>query len=402
MPAAKKKTAKDKTKRKVVKKVWHIYHFAERYELPDDVRYCRKSPLLFTRDFVGTGQDDEAISYQQQMMALHHKKTNGFMLKGIFADLKNIAANRSRAYRGYMLDEKLHPANEKKISQWLRLDEKLTATVLKELADVGLIERVPLPEFDLTVNDKPGGDDSGHPRNPPESSGNPLKKEKEKGKGKSESGSGKGNRKRKALSGKKPKNQTKTKTESETEGERKNIPSTTQTPAINAQTGMEPQDQTKPKVQLKVQPKGKPKELPKENPTNSDEGEGMSNQYANSPPHSFSDNTEVPTFDELYDSSGQEFASTIFRELRTFELFTPDSIEGRQELGAFASAWYQARRMKLKPSQLTELWNRSVESARTLAKKPRKRFTKSSEAVWQFQFKRRLAVIKSEPAAGFG
>ena len=198
--AVKKKNVKRKMK------VWHIYHFRERFELADDVRHCRKSPLLFTKDYVGTGQDDESISYHQQIASLK-LRPNWLALRGAFHELKEIAANRSRCYRGYMLDEKFAPATETKISQWLGADAKATRTILAELQSIGLIERVDLPEFDPSINEAPDKetDNSGAHRQAPDSSGGerrPLYKGKDKDKGKSASGNRKGKDKEKSKSAK--------------------------------------------------------------------------------------------------------------------------------------------------------------------------------------------------------
>ena len=98
--------AKDKPIRKQpTQKVWHIYHFGERYELPDDRRTFRRGPLLFTRGFVGSGQDDESISHHKQIEALM-SQPEGLAARGLFDELLNRAANQSRCYRGYLLDEK--------------------------------------------------------------------------------------------------------------------------------------------------------------------------------------------------------------------------------------------------------------------------------------------------------
>lgn len=57
MKAARKKTNVGQ------RKVWRIFRFTERYELADDMRKCRQSGLLFTRDFIALGAGDEAAGY---------------------------------------------------------------------------------------------------------------------------------------------------------------------------------------------------------------------------------------------------------------------------------------------------------------------------------------------------
>ena len=136
------------------------------------------------------------------------------------------------------------------------------------------------------------------------------------------------------------------------------------------------------------------------NPTPSDGGESESKINANSSPP-----VVKPGFNQIFNSAGREFASTIYRELRTFEVIQPNTQQGHSELGCFASAWYGASKAKLKPNQLEGLWQRSIADARALARKPRKRFKKSREAVWRYLFNRRLAAIKRDvlsAESGFG
>jgi hypothetical protein len=89
-------------------KCWHISRFQQRYELPDDVRFDRKSPLLFIKSFVGSGTDDESCSYFRQLMSLR-AKPNWLLLRGAFAEIVNISANASKIYRGYLLDSNFQP-----------------------------------------------------------------------------------------------------------------------------------------------------------------------------------------------------------------------------------------------------------------------------------------------------
>ena len=126
--------------------VWHISRFRERYELPEDVRLDRKSPLIYTKDFVGGGSDDESCAHWRQLMALR-SKTNWLMLRGAFAELKNVAGNMSKEYRGYLLDSNFRPASVKEIGRWLGVVEKKAEKIIEELRDVGLLEYVALPQF---------------------------------------------------------------------------------------------------------------------------------------------------------------------------------------------------------------------------------------------------------------
>lgn len=127
-------------------KVYHISRFRERYELPDDVRLDRRGPLIYTKDFVGGGNDDESCAHWRQLMALR-SKNNWLALRGAFSELKNIAGNMSKEYRGYLLDSNFEPASVREIGRWLRVSEKKCREIIEELKDVGLIEFVASPKF---------------------------------------------------------------------------------------------------------------------------------------------------------------------------------------------------------------------------------------------------------------
>jgi hypothetical protein len=104
-------------------KIWHIYHFAERFELSGDVRYSPKKPLIYTKSYVGSGTDNESISYGHQLNAIR-TSPNRVHLRSAFEELKEVAANRSRAYRGFLLDERLKPASIQRIAKWIGEDLK--------------------------------------------------------------------------------------------------------------------------------------------------------------------------------------------------------------------------------------------------------------------------------------
>ncbi len=128
--------------------VWKIFRFEQRYELADDVRFARERPLVFVRDYVGSGTDDESIRTGQQMMALMQRPA-ALELRGAFTILREMAANRSRMYRGYLLDENLGPADTRKIALWLGVDVRKAGRILRELGPdgVGLLEKAAMPAF---------------------------------------------------------------------------------------------------------------------------------------------------------------------------------------------------------------------------------------------------------------
>lgn len=140
--SAKQRKKKDKSKMMC----WHVFHFEQRYELSGDSRYPREKPLMFTRDFVGSGDDDESACHYQQIQILK-SKSNYLMLRGAFSELKSIAANRARSFREYILDQSNQPASNKTIGLWLGISEEQAEQILSDIAEAGLIELIPLPDF---------------------------------------------------------------------------------------------------------------------------------------------------------------------------------------------------------------------------------------------------------------
>jgi hypothetical protein len=135
------------------KLVWHVVRFAERFELPDDARICRKSPLIYTRDYV-TESDDESANYLKQL-AVMSRRQNSLELEGAWSRIRRAAACRSRAFRGYLLNGD-EPASDAEIGRTILFCEPRRATrILQALKEIGLIEQVRCPIFDISRNDVP-------------------------------------------------------------------------------------------------------------------------------------------------------------------------------------------------------------------------------------------------------
>jgi len=402
---SKKAPAKKTTKRKVAAakkrsvKVWHIFRFEQRFELPDDVRYCRKSPLVYTRDFVGSGLDDESISYHQQVTALR-SMSNFLQLKGAFHELKGIAANRSRCYRGYLLDEVFKPAGDEKISQWLCVNVKDGKKILKSLEQVGLVERVNVPKFDPTKNEPPTDDSDisvRARRSPGAFKKNGNGKGKDKGKKKTAFGNGKRKNGKETASAKPQPaeaeggnlNQSQGKPGMQGNGKQKGLVEKKATTGRRGEVGREAETPSTPTT-------APPLPLPFK-PTETDAG-GESGSFETLPS---SDHAAVAErLDSLYEASAQQFAEEIFKAIQT--PCRMDSQRGARELGAFASAWQGAQQARLTPCRLDALWQRSVKEAEKMSRKrKRQQFTNSPEAAWMWVFKRLLnaAVEGKEPKA---
>lgn len=429
--------AKEKpVKKQSAQKIWHIYRFKDRYELYEDS--FRKKPLKYTKDFVGTGQDDESISHFKQIEAVM-SQPDGLIARGLFSEILNRAANQSICYRGYLLDDKYQPAGNQAIGQWVRQDAKTIKKLLRILEKGGLIERVPLPKFDPKVNEPPSSSEpppdettedteSDAPKRAPRrrpsrstaaKTGRGGSKNAEKPKlretpgisGKTrdslQNGNGNGNGKTRLPSAS---GNGKDKDEG-----KKSTAATTLSPEAQQEKqekGPKPKEKPKPKPKpMKTQPASQadagvegdaasqasssptttpPKPMPKM-PTDSDAGGGAEMHDPHAPPCSVND--VIGQLERLYDPECQEFAAAIYAGLKVPH--PPDSPEGRRELCNYAAAWSKAQTSGIPPSGLMDLWARSVKEAETLGNKRRRvKFTKGPEAVWRSTFNKRLSKRK--------
>lgn len=313
-------------------KVYHISRFRERYELPDDVRLNRRGPLIYTKDFVGGGNDDESCAHWRQLMALRSKR-NWLALRGAFSELKNIAGNMSKEYRGYLLDSNFEPASVKEIGRWLGVSEKKAQIIIKELKDVGLIEFVGYPKF------------NGSPKKPRRARARPRKSGKRR-------------------SPLKRKTKTKTKTKIKINGK-----------GNTKKKKKERQSKDKPKAPT---PTTQPFQ-----PQSSAKGESVI-QF---PAPSELKNTQLlgditKRMLHKYNSEAKRFALDIYTALEM--PWDPASEMGRRELGCFASIWQQS-------GMEDDLRDRAVSEAKKIAKR---RQNKKKGAVWCVVFKNLEAAYR--------
>lgn len=146
----------EKTTLTVAKKGWRIFRFKQRFELPDDIKICRKSGLQFTRDFVSAAGGDEAVGYLNQFSML----SNGdglelCMLQGLYRRLVNMAASHSKAKRGYLLGPSDEPLSDAQIGKLVSIKAPQMRKLLHKFASVELLEKVELPDFDFSMNEQP-------------------------------------------------------------------------------------------------------------------------------------------------------------------------------------------------------------------------------------------------------
>ena len=362
----KKSAAKSKKNSKKTSKVWRIFRFRERYEMPEDMRKCRVSALEFTRDFVGDAGGDEAVGYQHQFRLLSNGDGIEFSkLYGVYRQLVNMAAKRSRAYRGYLLDAKNLPLSDAQIGKLLRIETKIISKILRKLASVTLLEKVDLPIFDLSINEFPNkknDDEKPDQRKGAEKSAQrrkPLKKGKKEtvlnGNGKSpkNKNNGNGNRKHKT----------------------------------NAQEEQEYEDQTA------TAPTTTPPFMPRQ----SDEG-GSVIPFTG-PPGSVKNNRGPQKLGDItrrmfhrYDQDAKQFGADVYRALKL--PWDPTSAQGRRELGSFAAEWMKAKQSGLPPDVLEKFRDRVTSEATKLSKRPPKRGNIS--AIWCSIFNKILSARCAE------
>ena len=370
MTAAKKKSSSK------VKKVWRIFHFLERYEMPEDMRKCRVTALEFTRDFVGSGGGDEAVGYQYQFSMLSNGDGAEYSkYYGVYRQLVNMAAKRSRAYRGYLIDAKNQPLTDGQLGKVLNYETKDMKKILRKLASVELLERVDLPEFDLSVNRLP----------PKKFNNNEQKKSRQKTSG----------RKRAEKSARKrtPLKETTNDKNKKKKGSN-NINSKDKSSKKKNSNGNDKRNRDNFNA-LKDQTKGQtttsPTTTPPFMPRASDAG-GSVIRFA-TPPGSAKRNQPQRVGDiakeiiHRYDPDAKEFSIAIYHALKLS--LDPNGCQIRRELGCFAKAWHKTKSSGIPPPELNKLWDRAVDIASKIAKKHPKYPNPSK--VWRGTFNKLIA-----------
>jgi hypothetical protein len=429
-----------KTVQRRTARAWHVLNFQERFELPEDMRKCRKGALLFLK-YVVSPSDDESINLAEQLSSLRCMATDEMpeiLLEGCFWRLAKMAANRSRVYRGYLLDERYQPATACRIAMWLGLNADLATAVMDGLEKAGLVERVPLPEF----IDDDDGDDPDDPTPAQNDTGETGKGSKKPGRRKTAPAGSKKAKKTNSGNGRKfPDTFKKGEDESEVnpqpsasgKGERENEdqPSAAegQGPAARAAEAKgqdaasrlpegvrtigsvaarmvsellkaEAESETETEKQAgcegncertgtgQSQPQGKAPSAPTTTPLNltgdltgtDGLGEGKASNIK-----------LTDRLDELYDSTGYLFADKVFRAIGV-----PHAVGspiGRSEIEAFASAWQRALKSGRNVTALNELFDKSVKRAEFFGRQRArgKRYRQGPEAVWMYEFNQRLS-----------
>jgi hypothetical protein len=346
-------------------KVWRIFHFQQRYELPDDMRACRQSGLQYTKRFVGVAGGDEAVGYQSQFGMLQNGDgLESCTLEGIYGRLVTMAAQHSRAKRGYLLDADDKPLSYVQIGKLLNINARTMSKYMRLFESVKLIEKVEMPEFDMRLNEPPPRKNSDL-RTTPEKSGKnraPLKK-RQNGKREKE----------------KVNKQRATHGLTAVEGEENNNGNSANHQA-NAQERAGPQGKAE----------GEPPSTPSTAPplpsgphVSDDLGDSKVIRFTD-PQTSLEPNTgrqrrPSGTSAVDYDKYDEQIGTKVYVALG----FTLDVQSGnaRREICSFASKWHQARvaLARLPPPVLDELARRVIAEARKIG---RRRGNRNKAAVW--------------------
>jgi DNA-binding transcriptional ArsR family regulator len=128
--------------------VWHIVRFRERWEMSGE--YERKMGLEYLRLFIAAGgqKSTESTQFLAQLAELrHYYPKEYYHLRGVLDELSALAGTMERKFRGYLLNARLQPATLTELAARLDLPRDEMLKALKSLERVGLVERVPMPEF---------------------------------------------------------------------------------------------------------------------------------------------------------------------------------------------------------------------------------------------------------------
>jgi len=396
------KTTKAKTRRPT-KKVYHIFHFTERFEIKNKYGHYHEWPLEYRRDYVAP-KTDEGVHYEKQL-SLCDESPNMDALHTAYSKLVRIAAKKSKNYRGYILDG-YEPASRKLIAKWLKKEVIECKKILDELERIGLIEYVSVPDKYGPVDDNlvPGeapNDDSNKSQKKKKSTSNKRSREKSGKIGKVRDSF----KKTATVNGNRNRNNNK---------KRNNKPVPEKADAKTNQNPTERQLQERKNrmlEQLRAGSKRKanrpsPDRHPAEAdmPTESDAGEAKRDNTRGNLPSSIIDSEIDMYLDDLlvgrhgqYSDEAKRFGTEIFIRLRVPH--KPTSPQGLRELCSFASMWDTARMAGLSSGAMNEIWAASMRDAEKIGKKRgRIKPKKSIEAIFGHSFGRRLDARKRKEA----
>jgi hypothetical protein len=376
-----KKTDEEKIKKEKTVKVYHIVRYFDRYEINEKINRPKKKPHAFWKAYVSP-EDNESANYFKQI-AILKTKPKWLELKGALDELITLASGFSRCYRGYLLDEKFEAASSKKIAQWLGYEPKAMTAILATLEDVGFIERVPLPDFDTSVDEdlSENAGNQGQTGTKSGRGGQPLKKGETEVQSQSGSGSDNGNNNPNSKENEKNQNPQVNGTKD----------STTINPNPNSK------QENNDKGHQEAQSPTKTVSPSPISPTSSDVSGGgkLLTSAADIPLNSVLNESSA-------DTQAQFFASEVYKLLGISH--PPGTTAAKQELLNYYHAWLAALKSGLPPDSLLNLWQDSMDEARKIGKEfADKRLGKRKKGGWskpgkgfRYLFNSRLQNYKSK------
>jgi hypothetical protein len=332
-------------KKRSAQRAWRITDFEDLFELPDDVRKARSGPLTYIKNIINLSAwaSEAEVAYFERMKLLKAHK-NRHLLRSVFDDLLAWVGDKPYGPRGWCVDGGNKPADCKYIACQLGETVANIKAAFRNLASIGLIERV---EYTF--------------RNGPERSGSFRRPSRGSGKGKNKV-------KKPAASKKKRKKKKTTSAKTKSSVQEGNL------------TGY-PQSQDQVTGQGPGQPKPKPQKQPQEHsqaqtklqskpqpikPSKSDEG-GQVLPFAG-PPGS----ANVHRIGEVamgimhrYDPDCVAFGLEVYRLLKL--PWAEDSLEAWREICSFGSVWSKAK-SSCPPGDIERLRARAIGRAGEIAK----------------------------------
>lgn len=363
-------------------KVWRIFHFKERFELPDDMRGFRVSGLQYTKRFVGVAGGDEAVGYQNQFAMLQNGDgLEACLLEGIYGMLVNLTAQNSRAKRerGYLIDADDKPLSDAQIGKLLNINARTMGKYLRLFETVKLLEKVEFEGFDMSLNNPPPKKKSDDSRS------SDSKKQASRGQ---KAGNSEVVRSSPEKSGK-SRAPLKKRQNGKNQNERKRVKEQKATHGLTAGVAKEKendkahrhrsnaQDKNQSRAQVKDEPPSAPTTTPPSEPQVSDDPGGSQVIPFPAPRTSLdaASGRQRPAMAAVaggYDKHDEMFGQRVYVALGyRHEISSP---EGRREICSFASKWAQARASlaRLPPEVVDELGMRVIAEARKIARRGRR------------------------------
>jgi DNA endonuclease activator SAE2/CtIP C-terminus len=379
--------------------VYHVTEHDATFGLRDDLDTYRKSPSIYSK-WYNSANDETSARYLMRIARLA-RRPDGLLLEGGWGRILRAAGNHSRTFRGFLCNDKGRAASVAEIAaDILFCEEDQAATILDSLVEIGLIEKVPEPDWEAReaeLNEK----------------ARQAREAKTGGKGKTKTGRKKSvSRKNLENSGKPPapsKKQSEVTGEPKGEGKENGLAkgkgeAQGHSPVIPDTTPSEDQKPERPHEVTEGRPRHSAASGRREPAT---AAHGVSGGPKILPLRQDRDATaigsELPrAVDGLthgYALQADDFAEEILSLLGA--PFASDSRDAKREAGNYRAALLDAIDAGLSPPQIEEVMGKARADAAAIGKH-RKRYYRSDgspEQYWRFRFNKHLNARRRLPAA---